>query len=208
MPPVNPPEHKLDLSLPRWSEVDKTVHRARAGSAPGPNGIPYRLYKNAPDVLRFLWKLMRTVWQRKEVPTSWRRAGGILIPKEKDSSEIGQFRQISLLNVEGKIFFSVAAQRLAGYLRKNNLIDTSIQKAGIAGFSGCVEHASVIWHQIQTAKKEGTNLHVVFLDLANAFGSVPHNLLWTAFDYFRVPTAFTTLVKGYFQDIRLCVTTA
>lgn len=49
---------------------------------------------------------------------------------------------------------------------------------------------------------------MVFLDLANAFGSVPHNLLWTAFDYFRVPAALTTLVKAYFQDVQLCVTTA
>lgn len=155
MPPLNTPEHKLDISPPRWSEVDKTVHRARAASAPGPNGVPYRLYKNAPGVLQFLWKLMRVVWKKKEIPTSWRRAGGILIPKEKDSSQIGQFRQISLLNVEGKIFFSVVAHRLASYLQRNNLIDTSIQKAGISGFIGCVEHASVIWHQIQcTDSKE------------------------------------------------------
>ena len=80
----------------------------------------------------------RVVWQKKEIATSWRRAGEILIPKEKDSSEIGQFRQISLLNIEGKIF-SMVAHRLAGYLRRNNQIDASIQKAGISGFSGCVE---------------------------------------------------------------------
>lgn len=153
-------------------------------------------------------KLMRVVWQKKEIPTSWQRAGGILIPKEKDSSEIGQFRQISLLNVEGKIFFSVVAHRLAGYLQRNHLIDTSIQKAGISGFSGCLEHASTIWHQIKVAKTEGTDLHVVFLDLANAFGSVPHNLLWTAFDFFRVPVALTSLVKAYFQDVQVCLSTA
>uniref|UniRef100_A0A3P9H1W7 Reverse transcriptase domain-containing protein n=1 Tax=Oryzias latipes TaxID=8090 RepID=A0A3P9H1W7_ORYLA len=151
---------------------------------------------------------MKVVWIKKEIPTSWRRAGGILIPKEKDSAVLGQFRQISLLNVEGKIFFSVVAHRLTSYLHRNNLIDTSIQKAGIPGFSGCVEHTSVIWHQIQLAKKERKDLHVVFLDLENAFGSVPHKFLWTAFDYFKVPPALTTLVKAYFQDIQLCVTTA
>ncbi|CAJ1057798.1 uncharacterized protein LOC124385259 [Xyrichtys novacula] len=71
---------------------------------------------------------------------------------------------------------------VAGYLQRNNLIDTSIQKAGISG----------IWHQIQVTKKEGADLHVVFLDLASAW----------------VPPALTTLVKAYFQDIQLCVTTA
>lgn len=151
---------------------------------------------------------MKVVWQKKEIPTCWRRAGGILIPKEKDSSEIGLFRQISLPNVEGKIFFSMVSHRLAGYLQRNNLIDMSIQKAGIPGFSGSVEHVNVIWHQIQVVKKEGKDLHMLFLDLANTFGSVPRNLLWTALDYFRVPPALTTLVKAYFQDIQLCVTTS
>ena len=31
--PVNPPEHELDISPPRRSEVDQTVHRARAASS-------------------------------------------------------------------------------------------------------------------------------------------------------------------------------
>lgn len=48
---------------------------------------------------------------------------------------------------------------------------------------------------------------MVFLDLANAFSSVHHKLLWTAFDYFEVPAAPTTLVK-VFQDIQLCLITA
>ena len=82
-----------------------------------------------------------------------------------------------------------------------------MQKAGISGFSGCLEHTNVIWHQVQTAKKEKKVLHVVFLDLANAFGSVPHEILWTAFNFFQVPEGITRLVKAYFQDLQFCVTT-
>lgn len=40
MPPVNPPEHELDINPPRWSEVEQTVRRARFASSPGPNGVP------------------------------------------------------------------------------------------------------------------------------------------------------------------------
>lgn len=139
MPPIHPPEHQLDASPPKWCEVERAVRRARAASSPGPNGIPYRLYKNAPEVLRFLWRLMKVVWQKQTIPTCWRRAGGILIPKERDSANISQFRHISLLNVEGKIFFSVVAHRLTSFLERNHYIDTTVQKAGIPGFSGCLE---------------------------------------------------------------------
>ncbi len=82
-----------------------------------------------------------------------------------------------------------------------------MQKAGISGFSGCLEHANVIWHQVQTAKKEKKDLHVVFLDLANAFGSVPHEVLRAAFNFFQVPEGITRLVKAYFRDLQFCVTT-
>lgn len=208
IPPIQPPEFNLETGPPKWKEVESTVRRARSASAPGPNGVPYKLYKNAPDVLRYLWRLMRIVWQKGIIPKGWRRAGGVLIPKEKDATDIGQFRPICLLNVEGKIFFSVIARRLSTYLEKNKYIDTSVQKAGIPGVSGCLEHTSMIWHQIQAAKKDKRDIHVIFLDLANAFGSVPHNLLWESFNFFHVPASVTNLVKAYFEDLQLCFTTA
>lgn len=46
------------------------------------------------------------------------------------------------------------------------------------------------------------------LELANAFGSGAHSLLWEAFDYFRVPGSIKRLVKTYFTIIKLCFTTA
>ncbi|XP_078458809.1 uncharacterized protein LOC144723905 [Lampetra planeri] len=208
IPPIEPPEHHIETSPPTWKEVENTVRRARTASAPGPNEVPYKVYKNAPDVLRFLWRLMRTAWQKKIIPKVWRRAGGVLIPKEKDAVNISPFRPISLLNVEGKIFFRVIAQRMAEHLQRNAYVDTSVQKAGISGFSGYLKHSSMIWHQIQMAKVEKRDLHVVFLDLANAFGSVPHELLWSAFRFFHIPDTITTLVKSYFQDLQFCFTTS
>jgi len=43
---------------------------------------------------------------------------------------------------------------------------------------------------------------VTFPDLANAYGSVPHELPWEAFDFFRVPMSITNLVKAYFGDLQ------
>lgn len=116
-------------------------------------------------------------------------------------TDISQFRPICLLNVEGKIFFSVIAQRLSTYLEKNKYVGISVQKAGVPGFSGCFEHTGMIWYQIQVAKKDKRDLHVISLDLPNAFGSVPHELLWESFNFFHVPSSITTLVKAYFQDL-------
>ena len=115
---------------------------------------PQRVYKSAPDILKFLWRQLRIIWEKKFILRALCRVGGVLIPKEKESLDLSQFWMIFLLNVGGKIFFSVVAQRLASYLERNSLIDTTVQKAGIPGFAGCLEHTSMIWHQIQTAKSE------------------------------------------------------
>jgi len=45
--------------------------------------------------------------------------------KEKDSREIDQYRSKALLNVEGKIFFSVLARTITNFLLENGYVNTS-----------------------------------------------------------------------------------
>lgn len=86
-------------------------HRwARTASAPGPNGIPYKLYKNCPRVLRLLWTLLRVIWTKQSIPSEWQRAVAVSITKQQNAKTIEQFRSLALLNVDGKIFFSVMAR--------------------------------------------------------------------------------------------------
>lgn len=70
----------------------------------------------------------------------WRHAEGVWIPKEENSSNIVQFRVISLLSVDGKIFFSIAARRMTEFLLQNDYIDTAVQKGGIPKVPSCMEH--------------------------------------------------------------------
>ncbi len=88
-------------------------------------------------VLKLLWKLMGVAWKSKAIPAACNRAVTTFIPKEKDSCYISQLWGIALLNVEGKIFFSVMAKWMISYLLANNYIDTGCQKAGVPGFPGC-----------------------------------------------------------------------
>lgn len=74
--PLGSPEHvprppepstQFDTTPPKWLEVKQVVERARAASAAGPNGVPYRVYKNCPMVLKLLWKLMGVAWKSKAI---------------------------------------------------------------------------------------------------------------------------------------------
>jgi len=50
IPPINPPEYQMEGCAPKWKEVEQAVRKARASSSPGPNGVPYRVYKSASEI--------------------------------------------------------------------------------------------------------------------------------------------------------------
>ncbi len=62
----------------------------------------------------------------------------------------------------------------------------------------------MIWEQIQTTKREKKDLHVIWLDLANAYGSVPHLLIAYALELFYIPDNIRTMIMNYFQDMHMC----
>ena len=188
-------------------DISQFLRKTRNRSAPGPNGVPYLVYKKCPGVLKVLHSLLKSAWTSGSVDKEWQKAEGIFIPKEKVSVDINQFRPISLLNVEGKIFFAVLAKRLTSYLTQNDYIDKSIQKGGIPGVPGCIEHSTMIWESIKRAKQNRLSLHVVWLDLANAYGAVRHQLIWRALTMHHVPKFVMDILRQYFQDFHLRLST-
>ncbi|KAJ8014696.1 hypothetical protein DPEC_G00018330 [Dallia pectoralis] len=171
---IDPPAPTLDFDgkEPSWKEIQEVIKKARPGSAPGPSGVPYRVYKSCPKLQHGLWKILKVIWRRGKVAKQWRFAEGVWIPKEEESKTIDQFKIISLLSVEGKIFFSIVARRLTDYLLRNSYIDTSLQKGGITKVPGCLEHTGVGTQLIREARENKGDLVALWLDLTNAYGSI------------------------------------
>ncbi|XP_053183947.1 LOW QUALITY PROTEIN: uncharacterized protein LOC128367182 [Scomber japonicus] len=203
---VPTPLVEFNISEPTWKEIQEVVTAARASSAPGPSQVPYKVYKRCPGLLRILWKMLRVIWRRGTIAEQWRQAEGVWIPKEENSTKLEQFRSISLLSVEGKIFFSVLARRMTAFLLKNKYIDTSVQKGGIPGVPGCLEHTGVVTQLIREAREGKGDLAVLWLDLANAYGSIPHKLVETTLDHHQIPCMIKDLILDYYGDFMLRVT--
>ena len=197
------PSSEFDDSLPTWKEFNDRLQRTRNKSAPGPNGVPYLVYKRCPGLARLLFGYLKGLWRKNIISKTWREAEGVFIPKENGAKEVNEFRTISLLNVEGKLFFALKAERLMRYALANNYIDTSVQKGGVPDISGCMEHTSVISQLIREAKANKTDLVVTWLDIANAYGSIPHSLIITALQNTHVPERMQELVKSYYGEVNI-----
>ena len=198
---------EFDDSPPTYKEFANKLRKTRSKSAPGPNGVPYLVYKRCPGVARLLWNCLRLLWKRNNMSDAWREAEGIFIPKEDGATTVDKFRTISLLNVEGKLFFSIKADRLTEFLTGSGYIDPAIQKGGVPGVSGCLEHTAILSQLIREAKTEKKNLVVTWLDIANAYGSIPHDVIKKALERAYVPENTRQLIESYYSDVRIRFTT-
>ena len=197
------PEIPLKDNPPTLREFTEKLKKTRSKSAPGPNGVPYMVYKRCPEIAKIMFNYLRGLWVRNQISEAWKEAEGVLIPKEDGATDIGKFRTISLLNVEGKLFFSFKAKRLLDFTLANKYIDTTIQKGGIPGVSGCLEHTSLLSQLIQEAKSEKKNLVVTWLDISNAYGSIPHKLIRKALEAAHVSKEMIDLIDSYYDNPKI-----
>lgn len=84
---------------------------------------------------------------------------------------------------------------------ENGNIDTSMKKWGIADFSWCVEHTTVLRQIKREVKTKDKNFAVAWLALANACRSEPHKLIGMAMDLYHIPDHTKKLVQHYYGGI-------
>lgn len=97
---------QFNTKEPSLAKVRNTIRAAWASTALGLSGVPYKVYKHCPRLLERLCKLLRIVAKR------WWHAEGVWITKEENANYITQFCSISLLRVEGEVFFKTLANQL------------------------------------------------------------------------------------------------
>ena len=122
IPKPSAPGIPYDTRDIKMREVKGFLKKARSKSSPGQDSVPYKVYKKCPKLANRLFLILRKAWREKKVAKGWTTAEGVYIPKEENSATLSQFRPISLLNTDGKIFFGILAKRTMSFLLANEYI--------------------------------------------------------------------------------------
>ncbi|GFU03893.1 reverse transcriptase domain-containing protein, partial [Nephila pilipes] len=125
--------------------------RGLKNSAPGPDGIQYSTLKARDPGAHLLSAFFNKVLDLSTIPSSWKNAKVVLIPKSGDLSDITNWRPVSLLNTTGKVFSSVLAARLSSWSDLNNRL-SSFQKS-FRENDGCAEHNFLLEQAIGHARR-------------------------------------------------------
>ena len=113
-------EYNRPFSL---DELRKSLDMAH-DTACGPDDIHYQLLKHLPEsALQVLLDLMNDIWETGDLPSIWKLANVIPIPKPgKDHSEPSNYRPIALTSCVCKTMERMINARLVWFLESNGLL--------------------------------------------------------------------------------------
>ena len=201
------PDKVFSGRCPTLKELKQSARHKSNKASPGFNAIPYIVYKKCPAILNLLHKIVCKIWKSRDIPDSWAVAFIVLLSKSDNLDEVSKFRPIAITCTVGKIFFSVLSERLQSFMVKNNYIPREIQKGFISGMPGCLEHAFALHEALRDATENKRQIVTTWIDLANAYGSVRHNLIQFALDWYHVPSQVQELIFTYYEKLMAKVVT-
>uniref|UniRef100_A0A670HYC8 Reverse transcriptase domain-containing protein n=1 Tax=Podarcis muralis TaxID=64176 RepID=A0A670HYC8_PODMU len=193
-------EEKHQLNKPiSLEEVRNAMKKMKLGKAPGPDGLPAKYYKVLGNQLsNTLCDTMNNILRGGKIPESWREAFITLIPKpDTDKLNIKNYRPISLLNNDYKIYADIMANRLKKYLATLIHIDQ-------AGFlpnrflKDNVRHVIDLLEYLEI--KNEIPAALIFIDAEKAFDNVSWSFLLKTMEKAGIEGEFLKGIQAIYSN--------
>ncbi|XP_035663411.1 uncharacterized protein LOC118407100 [Branchiostoma floridae] len=187
-------------TVPTLEEMSKAVDSLRSGKAPGMDGIPPEVIKNAKGVLLpELHDILCQCWEEGEIPQDMKDSNIVTLYKNKgDRSDCNNYRGISLLSIVGKIFARVVLGRL------QRLADR-VYPESQCGFRSERSTIDMIFslRQLQEKCREQRQpLYIAFIDLTKAFDLVNRDGLFKTLAKIGCPPKLLRMIQSFHTGMK------
>ncbi|GFT19301.1 retrovirus-related Pol polyprotein from type-2 retrotransposable element R2DM, partial [Nephila pilipes] len=172
--------------------------KAAENTAPGPDLVAYKHWREADPKGRILTRLFNICLSLKKVPASWKQSETVLIHKKGDLMDLSNWRPIALSNTVYKLFSKCLTRKLLDWCSANQTL-SSCQK-GFTPFDGVLEHNFVIAQHLEDAHRLKRDSFACWIDISNAFGSIPHSILWSSLKAMGADMDFISLCQDIYKD--------
>ena len=176
------------------------------GKAPGPDDLVYEeLRWLCPDMRHDLFLLYRAFMAHGYLPAHWKTSKTFLLYKKGDPHDPGNYRPISLANVLYKLYTACLHRGLADIAARQRII--SDEQNGFMAQRDTANSLHALLSTVEDAHVSRGELFVLYLDLKNAFNTVPHDRLLLVMRQLGFPADAVAIVQQLYQGQRSCVIT-
>lgn len=177
--------------------MEELNSRLEANKALGTDGFTAERFKSMREQLGpTLLKAFNWILQKKEIPVSWREAVISVIPKNgKDKLDCGNYRPVSVLNIDYKLFTFILARMIENILPSLIHLDQTgfIRQRQTQDIKRRTLH--IINHVIQ----QKTETAIISLDAEKAFDSVRWSFLYKDLVKFGFHHALIDIIKALYH---------
>ena len=174
-------------------------------SSPGADRLTYAHWRRLDPDGKLLALIFNICLKHRRVPESWKASSTILLPKKGDLSNIKNWRPIALCSTISKLYSGLLASRLSKWLVANEVL-SHCQK-GFLPFDGVLEHNFLLLRRMEKARLGNRDLCTAFLDISEAFPSVPHAALVHSLSMAGAGEAFTDIIADFYSGVSTCFRT-
>lgn len=205
-----PPSHRLSnefhasLCAPfTLDDILDGLSRAPNHSSPGPDSLPYqivRLLFNHPATAAIGLRVYNDALLHGIYPASWTQTSLVLLPKKGDLSHLKNWRPISLINTDVKVFTRLLNVRLM-VLHFSSKI--SIHQMGFMPKRFIAEQGLLVQCMQAVATRNKLPSIVLLLDQEKAYDRIHFNYLQSIMQAFNIPTALITAILNLFSSTQI-----
>ena len=182
--------------------VRKILKGTNKSSSPGEDCITYCHLWKLPSTHHYLATLFsKILLHSQSAPSQWCSGIMKLIYKAGSPENPKNFRPIALTSCVGKLFHKILAIRLKTFFLHNQLIDPSIQKGFLRNCPGTYEHIFALNCILDQAQWICSPTMITFLDLKNAFGSIPHRLVFNILERIQIPSGVVSYIRSCYSQL-------
>lgn len=182
---------KLDLPFSE-NEIKTAINSLPTGKAPGPDGLTVEFYRTfIAQLLPYLQDLYQELTASPHSRVMFHQAIIMVIPKpEKDPGHTTNYHQISLLNLENKIFAKILAMRMEDITPK--LIHPN--QTGFVKERLSADNARIFCNVLHIVGKDRHPIAAISIDAEKAFDCVEWSYLYYTLKKFGFGPAFKNMI--------------
>ena len=149
-------------------------------------------------------KIINTSFKEGKFPNDWKSAIVVPVYKSGDTTDMNNYRPISILPIMSKISEKYVAEQLTEHLNSSPFKLHPMQFGFRANHSAETANCFFV-ENIKTKLDKGGIVGAIFLDLKKAFDTVNHEILIHKMSYFNFSTSFTDWMRSYLSNRVQCV---